>query len=156
MLTTHIESQKLSLMPRYSDDNFHHADWLEALIQIPQLTSDVLLVLDCYLEGLTESNAERKTISTLFDDDYLWARYAIVFAGYTQRSSSPGGLSDPLIDVLKDLAQSDRFYAREELINSKFVFNELQKKLRWKNLMSPALFGNDGVGSIVLAPLRRI
>ena len=140
-------------MPRYRDRSFHHTDWLLALIGIPQLTSDVLLVLDSYLEGVSESTSEEKQITHLVDDDYAWARYAIIFADYTQRSSPAGGLSDHLVFVLKDLAQSDTFYAREGLINSSFIFNKLQRMLRQEDQMRPALFGNDGRGSIVLAPL---
>ena len=131
----------------------YHADWLQILIRIPNLISDVLLVLDCYIEDLSDINTDEKKISFLSDDDYLWARYAIIYAGYTQKSARPGKLSDHLTSVLEGLAHSDTFYAREGLITSSFVIRKLTTSLRFESEMEPTILGNDGRNSVVLVSI---
>jgi len=76
---------------------------------IPYLTSDVLLVFDCYVEGISAADPETQKISFLLDDDeYWWARYATIFAGYKHDSNLPGKFSELFMSALEDLAESQR------------------------------------------------
>ncbi|KAH0558451.1 hypothetical protein GP486_004897 [Trichoglossum hirsutum] len=138
----------------YNEQIFDHADWLQNVIGIPNLTSDVLLILDCYMEGLSGDNSGNERISYVFDDDYAWARYGIIFAGYTQKSIRPGKLADHLMSTLEDLTYSEQPEAMHGLVDCNFVVSKLTDTLRGvEDGMTPMFMGSDSGGSIVLAPI---
>lgn len=122
------------------------------MIGIPSLHSDAFLILDCFTEGLAESDHMEK-VKFMLDDDYSWAQYAMVFAGYTQKSTPPGKLSEKLMSILEDLVRSNKFYARAGLITSGTVRTKLTRELRWGNDLEPVWSGNDGKDFIHLTPL---
>lgn len=73
------------------------------MIGIPELESDVVLVLDCFVEDLVGPDPPTN-IGFVLDDDNLWARFLLLFAGYTEPSTLPGRLSDKLMSLLEELA----------------------------------------------------
>ena len=78
------------------------------MIGIPNLHSDVLVVLDCFVEWLLRPDAP-DNIHFMLDQDYSRARYLLLFAGYAEPSTQPGKLSDRLMSLLEELAISKRF-----------------------------------------------
>ncbi|KAI4250837.1 MAG: hypothetical protein LQ352_005227 [Teloschistes flavicans] len=104
--------------------------WLSTMIGIPQLDSDALVVLDCFVEGLDGPDCP-DDIHFLLDDDNSWARYLLLFAGYETPSAVPGRLSQKLMSLLEDLATSRRFYAREGLITSQILRQKLEREIRF-------------------------
>ena len=68
--------------PRYCE-RYPKRSWLSNMIGIPSLDSDVLVVLDCFVEGLVGPD-EPDNIHFVLDDDYSWARYLLLFAGYAK------------------------------------------------------------------------
>jgi hypothetical protein len=145
--------QWLRLNREDNDLWLHSQDWLQTLIAIPPLTSDLLVVLDCSMEDLSRVNADGNTMSFLTDDDYDWARYSIMFADYTQSEDTPGRLSEHLVPVLQDLAVSDTFYARRGLITTNYVMKKLRTSMRFDTNMQPGLAGNDARGDVILVPI---
>ncbi len=131
--------------PKYS--------WLSNMIGIPQLDSDVFVVLDCFVEGLVGSDTP-ENISFVLDDDNSWARYLLLFAGYAKPSTMPGRLSDKLMSLLEELATSKRFYAREGLITSRTLREKLEREVRFGDDLDLHWFGNDGKDFIHLSPLQ--
>ena len=128
--------------------------WLSELICFPQLVSDVLVVLDCFLEGLSGPDSP-ENIQFLSDDDYSWARYSLLIADYAKPSTVPGRLSNQLMSLLEELATSKRFYAREGLITSGILQQMLGREVKFDDdLVDLHWFGNDGVKFIHLSPLR--
>jgi hypothetical protein len=121
---------------------------------IPQLNSDVFVVLDCFVEGLTGAN-EPGNISFLLDDDYSWARYLVLFPGYTEPPTMLGNFSDRLMSLLEELATSRRFYAREGLITTRILREKLERAVRFDDNLVLHWFGNDGKDFIHLSPLQR-
>jgi hypothetical protein len=139
---------KLTPNRQYDDQISGHRNWLQSVIGIPNLTSDVLLVLDCYVEAFSRGDVE-EPITHLHDDEHHWARYGIIAAGYTQNSVSPGGFSDCFLTTLEDLALSG------QLVNCAFVIRKLREGRRAVgDGMEPVVMGNDGSGSIILAPIQ--
>ncbi|MCJ1436743.1 hypothetical protein MMC27_006125, partial [Xylographa pallens] len=67
--------------PRYWE-RYPKSSWLSTMISMPQLDSDVLVVLDCFIEVLVGPNSP-ENIPFLYEDDNSWARYLILSAGYT-------------------------------------------------------------------------
>ena len=122
------------------------------MLAIPELKSDVFIVLDCFVEALVGPDA-LENILFLLDDDYSWARYLLLFAGYTSPSTRPGRLSYRLMTLLEKLATSGRFYAREGLITSKNLREKLGKEIRNDDDLDLRWFGNDGKDLIHLSPL---
>jgi hypothetical protein len=148
--TTHGNFLKLTLSGQYNDQALTHANWLQSAIGIPNLTSDVLLILDCYIESVSEE----EQISYLYDDTHAWARYGIIFARYAQGSDRPGKLSEYLISILEDLAYSGRLEPDHELVNCDLVVRRLMETLgAVEDYVPPVFMGNDCKGSIVLAPI---
>lgn len=139
--------------PRYWE-HYPKPDWLSKMIRIPELNSDVLVVLDCFVERLVGPNSP-ENISFVLDDDYSWARYLLLFAGYANPSAVPGRLSDRLMSLLEELATSNRFYAREGLITSQMLRQKLEKEVRFDDDLDLHWFGNDGKDFIHLSPLQR-
>jgi hypothetical protein len=137
---------KLISSPQYDNQISNHFNWLQSVIGIPNLTSDVLLVLDCYMEAFTGGGVE-ETITYLYGNDCPWARYGIIAAGYAQNSVGPGGFSGCFMSTLEDLAHSG------QLVNCTFVIRKLREAQRaCEDDMELLLRGNDGRGSIILAP----
>jgi hypothetical protein len=99
----------IKLIPsrQYDDQISGHSNWLQSVIGIPNPTSDVLLVLDYYVEAFSRGDVE-KLITHLSDNEYRWARYGIIAAGYTQNSLSPGEFSDCFLSTLEDLFKTAR------------------------------------------------
>ena len=122
------------------------------MLAIPELKSDVFIVLDCFVEALVGPDA-LENISFLLDDDYSWARYLLLFAGYTSPSTRPGRLSHRLMTLLEKLATSRRSYAREGLITSKNLREKLGKEIRNDDDLDLHWFGDDGKDLIHLSPL---
>jgi hypothetical protein len=81
---------KLILNRQYDDQISGHHNWLQSVIGIPNLTSDVLLVLDCYVEAFSRGAVE-EPITHLHRDDCPWARYGIIAAGYAPTQVVQGG-----------------------------------------------------------------
>ncbi|KAI4204538.1 MAG: hypothetical protein LQ350_001088 [Teloschistes chrysophthalmus] len=119
-----------------------------------QDVSDVLVVLDCFVEGLAGPDVQ-ENISFLLDDDDSWARYLLLFAGYTNPSTAPGRMSQKLMSLLEELAISKRFYAREGLITSQILREKLEREVRFDDDLNLHWFGNDGKDFIHLSPLQR-
>lgn len=132
---------------------FPDPGWLSIMIGIPQLNSDVLVVLDCFVEGLVGPDSPEKNIPFILDDDNSWARYLLLFAGYANPSAVPGRLSDKLMSLLEELATSKRFYAREGLITSQIIRQKLEKEVRFDDDLDLCWFGNHGKDFIHLSPL---
>lgn len=129
------------------------SSWLSTMIGIPQLNSDVLVVLDCFVEELVGPDPP-EDIRFVLDDDNSWARYLLLFAGYTNPSAMPGRLSDKLMSLLGNLATSKIFYAREGLITSQMLRQKLEKEVRFDDDLDLHWFGNDGKDFIHLSPLQ--
>ena len=125
------------------------------MLIFPQLESDVLVILDCFLEGLVAPEAS-DNITFLADDDNSWARYLVLFAGYSNPSTVPGRLSNKLMSLLEELATSGRFYAREGLITSRILREKLEMEVNFDHDMDLCWFGNDGKDFIHLSPLPMI
>ena len=124
-------------------ERFPESSWLSLMIGFPQLNSDVLVMLDCFVEGLVGPDPP-ETIRFLLADDNSWARYLLLFAGYANPSAVPGRLSDRLMSLLEALATSKRFYAREGLITSQIIRHKLEKEVRFDDGLDLCWFGNDG------------
>lgn len=137
--------------PVYWED-YPKSSWLSNMIRIPQLDSDVLVVLDCFIKGLVGPDSP-ENIQFLLDDDNSWARYLLLFAGHANPSAVPGRLSDKLMSLLEELATSKRFYAREGLITSQILRQKLEKKVRFDDDLDLHWFGNDGKDFIRVSPL---
>jgi hypothetical protein len=149
-VSNHAAREIFKLIPnrQYDDQIRGHHNWLQSVIGIPNLTSDVLLVLDCYVEAFSKGDVE-EPITHLFDDNYPWARYGIIAAGYTRKSDSLGGFSDCFMSTLEDLAHSG------QLANCAFVTRKLREGRRaFEDVMELVVTGNDGSGSIILAPIQ--
>lgn len=135
-------------------ERYPTSHWLPWMIGTPQLDSDVFVVLDCFVEELVGPDA-LEDIHFVLDDDYSWARYLLLFAGYTNPSAAPGRLSQKLMSLLEELAISKRFYAREGLITSQILQEKLEKDVRFDDDLNLQWFGNHGKGFIHLSPLQR-
>jgi hypothetical protein len=122
------------------------------MIGIPTLDSDLLVVLDCFFEGLVGPDAFDE-IGILQGDEYSWARYLLLFAGYPTPSTMPGKLSGKLVSLLEELASSSRFYAREGLITSGILREKLEREVKFDGDLDLRWFGNDGKDLIRLSPL---
>ena len=138
--------------PRYWE-RYPESDWLSKMVRIVQLSSDVLMVLDCFVERLVGPKAP-DNITFSLDDDSSWARYLLLFAGYTNPSVVPGRLSDKLMSLLEELATSNRFYAREGLVTSRMIRQKLEKEVRFDDDLKLRWFGRDGKDFIHLSPLQ--
>jgi hypothetical protein len=73
---------KLTPNRQYDNQISGHKNWLQSVIGIPNLISDVLLVLDYYVEAFSRGDVE-EPISHLSNDEYRWAWYRIIATGYT-------------------------------------------------------------------------
>ena len=143
-----LKTIKLMRNRKYYDDICVQQNWLQSVIGIPNLTSDVLLVLDCYVEEFSRRTLE-KPITHLFDKKCPWARYGIIAAGYARALGSPGAFSDCFISTLEDLAHSGR------LVNCASVMTKLREgPCAFEDGMKPIVMGNDGGGVIILAPIQ--
>lgn len=125
------------------------------MLGIPNLVSDVFIVLDCFVEGMVDTPIAPEDITFVIDDDYQWARYMIVLAGYRNPSTIPGKFSDGLMALLRDLATSGKFYAREGLITTGNVREKLEREMRFEDDFTPLWFGNDNRDGIHVTPLAR-
>ena len=134
-------------------EHYPSRSWLQQMIGIPELESDVVLVLDCFVEDLVGPDPPTN-IGFVLDDDNLWARFLLLFAGYTEPSTLPGRLSDKLMSLLEELATSGRFYAREGLITSRMLREKLETKVQFDDDLELHWFGNDGKDFIHIAPLQ--
>ncbi|KAL9582028.1 MAG: hypothetical protein Q9212_003544 [Teloschistes hypoglaucus] len=132
---------KASAMHGYSEKRYPKSSWLPSMIGIPQLESDVLVVLDCFVEGLVGPDVP-EDMHFVSDDDYSWARYLLLFAGYTNPSATPGKMSQKLMSLLEGLATSKRFYAREGLITSQILQQKLEEEVRFDDDLNLHWFGN--------------
>ena len=133
-------------------ERYPQSSWLSDMINIPYLDSDVLIVLDCFVEELIRPDAP-DNIPFVLDGDNSWARYLALFAGYTNPSTILGRLSKILMSLLEELATSRRFYAREGLITSKILREKLEREVRFENDLNLCWFGNDNKDFIHLSPL---
>jgi hypothetical protein len=108
--------------------------------------SDVLLVLDCYIEEM--SGGEFEEIKYLSLNDWSWARYGLIFAGYAEESIRPGRFSDYFMSIFEDLAHS------EQLVNYRLVARKLMERPGLaEGGMEPIFTGNNGKDNIILAPI---
>lgn len=123
--------------------------WLSSALGIPNLYSDVLVILDCHLAGLSED--ENSSISFLAGG-HDWARYGVLFAGYDQAVSPPGQFSERLIKVLQNLADSTG--GRATLNSCIDIFRELRRlPEQLEDNGRPEWRGSVGAASFVLSPL---
>lgn len=111
------------------------------------------MIFDCFVEQILEPNAP-DDIHFVFDNDDSWARYLILFAGYSNPFTVPGALSNRLMSLLEELATSGKFYAREGLIRSRTLRQKLEEKVRFDDDLDLCWFGNDGKDFIQLSPLH--
>jgi hypothetical protein len=117
------------------------------MIGIPNLISDVLIVLDCYVDVFSEGSLE-EPISILFDDNIPWTRYGIIGAGYSHSSSSPGEFSRRFMSTLEDLARSG------QLVNCASIMRKfMEQRSSFEGRMKPVHTGNHSSGSIILVPI---
>ena len=124
------------------------------MIGIPQLNSDVFIVLDCFVEELAGPEAP-ENISFLLDDDNSWAHYLVLFAGYATPPTMSGRVSNKLISLLEELATSTRFYAREGLITTRILREKLVREVRFNDDLVLHWYGTDNKDFIHLSPLQR-
>lgn len=131
-----------------SHDSLDLQDWLSTALGIPNLLSDVLVILDCYWAGLAEENSE--AIQYLQDND--WARYGILFAGYDDELYPLGRFSEYLIGVLQVLTQSVN--KPDTLVNCGKILADVSRvmKLSEENAC-PDWRGNSRLDSFILAPI---
>ena len=134
-------------------ERYPKPSWLTSMINFPQLDSDVLVVLDCFVEELVGPNP-LENIDFLLETENSWARYLVLFAGYANHSAVPGKLSDRLMSLFEELAKSKRFYAREGLITSQILREKLEQEVRLDDGLDLRWFGNDGKEFIHLSPLQ--
>jgi hypothetical protein len=138
----------IKLIPsRQCDDQISgHRNWLQSAIGIPSLKSDVLLVLDCYVDGFSRGGVEEPI--TFLDFGSPWTRYGIIGAGYSHNSSGPGGFSNHFMSTLEDLARSG------QVVNCASVMRKLMEERRtFEDDMEPVFRGNHGMCSIILTPI---
>ncbi|KAL8775731.1 MAG: hypothetical protein Q9194_003698 [Teloschistes cf. exilis] len=137
-------------------ERYPRPDWLSTMIGLPQLGSDVLVVLDCFVKELVGPDAPK---DIFFMEDYSydnsWARYLVLFAGYTNPAAAPGRLSQKLMSLLEELATSNRYYAREGLTTSQILREWLKNEVRFDDDLNLQWFGNDGKDFIHQSPLQR-
>jgi len=140
-----IQAVPFQECPQCDDLISGHRNWLQLVLGIPNLTSDVLLILDCYVETF----AAGETITHLSNDNCPWARCEIITAGYAQNSANPGRFSDRFMSTLEDLAHS------RQLVNCDFVRKKLMEgRGAFKYGMVPVVMWKKGIGSIILAPIQ--
>jgi hypothetical protein len=120
------------------------------IISFPNLVSDSLVVLDCYAEGLKDIDSEWATISHATDDDHSWTRYAIMVAGYIEKSTPPGTFSEHFMSLLEELTRPDHPRSRFRPSDVTYLAKKLNNKtFKGGNRMEPEVIGN---GSIFLVP----
>jgi len=74
-----------------------------------------------------------------------WARYGVITAGHAGNWVIPGTFSRSFMAILTDLAYSG------PLMNCASIIRKLGETRYTKR---PVIMGNDGSGSIILAPLQ--
>ena len=123
-------------------------NWLQGAIGIPTLSSDALIVLDCYVNEFTRGDAEQPI--SILDFGAPWTRYGIIAAGYSLSSSDPGRFSEHLMSILESLSSSGQF------VNCATVMKQLAEHGRPReDDVNPSIRGLRGVGSIIMTPIVR-
>jgi hypothetical protein len=122
---------------------------MSLIISFPNLVSDALVVLDCYAEGLKDDDSDYLTISHATDDDHPWARYAIMIAGYLEKSTPPGTFSEHFISLLEELTRPDHPRSRFRPSDVAYLVKKLNKPFDVDDRMEPEVIGNE---SIFLVP----
>ena len=86
----------------------------------------------------------REPITHLNNNNCPWALYGVIAAGHAWNWVVPGTFTSNFMAILIDLAYSG------PLMNCASIV----RKLREAQYTEPVIMGNDGSGSIILAPLR--
>jgi hypothetical protein len=139
------QGAKLTELTSSSDyDNLQVNDgsWTADIVSFPNLVSDVLVVLDCYAEGLKDDDSEWLTISHAIDDDYPWARYAIMVVGYIENSTPPGTFSEHFMSLLEELTRPDHPRSRFRPSDVAYLAKKLNKRFKGGYRMEPEVIGN--------------
>jgi len=138
------QSKAIKLIPSllYNANISNHYNWLQSALEFPHLTSDVLIVLDCYVDF--SRWGMRELITHLNNNNCPWARYGVITAGHDGNWVIPGTFSRSFMAILTDLAYSG------PLMNCASII----RKLVETQYTEPVMMGNLGSGSIILAPLR--
>jgi hypothetical protein len=128
---------------------------LQGLITIPNLLSDVLLILDCHLPDLG-AHEHSTTVTHLSDPEHEWARYSIFLAGYETQSTDLGSFSDHLMSVLEQYALAEQPHVAFRPTKCRTIYRALAKYVFKPGQLplNPLLMGNDGRGSIIVSPLH--
>jgi hypothetical protein len=144
------------------DLNSIPVNWLQSAIRIPNLTSDVLIILDCFIGGLSTGDVGGEAICYLLPDcDHSWARYGIILAAYSEtgirynHTAFSGSLMLTLEDILPfHPGEYDPAFpeSRYKPTHCNTVVNELQWYIEGaKDPMSAVFFGDSG---IILSPIQ--
>ena len=129
----------------YNNLQVNNGSWMSGIISFPNLVSDGLVVLDCYAEGLKDINSEYSTISHVTDDDHPWARYAIMIAGYIEKSTPPGTFSEHFMSLLEELTRPDHPRSRFRPSDVAYLVKKLNKTFKVGDRMEPEVIGNESI-----------
>lgn len=120
-------------------------NWLSTALAIPNLYSDVLVVLDCYWAAALDDNTSN---ITFLHGGPTWARYAVLFAGYTDETSPVGRFSDCFVQALHGLANTVE--GGSPLASCAKVIEEVRRGLKRSQIEArPKFIGT----SLILSPL---
>jgi hypothetical protein len=128
---------------------FSPQNWVSTALGIPNLVSDVLVILDCYWAGLFD---DRNSSMSHLRGGHDWARYGVIFAGYTDETLPVGRFSEHFINALRHLAHSVE--DRDSLANIRDVFGEVRRIIEQSgDSVQPDWRGERGATSLTLAPI---
>jgi hypothetical protein len=146
-LTLDPESDWLGRLEKFL--NAKEMFWLEYLIQIPNLLSDVLVILDCpaKIEGFSFVDFGNGTF-----------RLQVMTAGYKDPSFEPGAFTSCLAGLLENAANPVSRMRRKEFITTSWLLEELcDIDYLPGQEIEPSLAGNfvkdDYLEPIVLEPI---
>jgi hypothetical protein len=125
------------------------------IISFPNLVSDALVVLDCYAKGLKDVDSDWLTISHSTEDDYPWARYAIMVPGYIEKSTLPGTFSENFMSLLEDLTRPDHPRSRFRPSDVVYLAKKLDKRLEGDDRMELEVIGNESIFLVPTSISRR-
>ena len=132
----------ISSIDGYSYTILHSSTWLQRAIGLPNSASDVLIVLDCFID------APASGPSSLPDGLRPSARYGIVGADYSSPSIGPPLFSKHVMRALEHPARSS------QAANWHSVRNRIEQELRLsRDPVELVVKGNEGMGSIILTPI---
>lgn len=132
--------------------NAHEMRWLESLIQMPNLISDLLVILDCPLDSV-----ELESQSFLdFGENKL--RFQVMTAGYKDPSFEPGVFTSCLAELLENANDPVNRMRRKNFVTTGWLIGELScTNCLSGQEMKPSLLKNtvedDYLAHIVLEPM---